>query len=216
MFPVCGWWDIARNGLQYTTDSPRLTQQWHCNVSTERQSGHTQGQQLKLKYSRQSNWNPNMNTPEPYQQQHDRPGACVMAHQYSSATFVSLPFHSSKEKYGARFKNVITSIFLTLFFSGPGELSRYSDSLRAGRSRDRNPVRARFSAPVQTGPEVHPTCYTMGSRSFPGVKRPGRGVEHPPSSSAEVKETVELCIYSPSRPSRPVIGWILPLPLPIF
>jgi len=29
---------------------------------------------------------------------------------------------------------------------GPGWLSRYSVSLRAGRSRDRNPVRARFSA----------------------------------------------------------------------
>jgi hypothetical protein len=28
--------------------------------------------------------------------------------------------------------------------------------------------------------------------SFPGVKRPGRGVDHPPPSSARVKETVEL------------------------
>jgi len=27
----------------------------------------------------------------------------------------------------------------------------------------------------------------MGTRSFPGVKRPGRGVDHPPPSSAEVK-----------------------------
>jgi hypothetical protein len=34
----------------------------------------------------------------------------VIAQQYSSATFVSLPFHSHKEKFGARFKNVI-SIF---------------------------------------------------------------------------------------------------------
>jgi len=30
---------------------------------------------------------------------------------------------------------------------------------------------------------------------------PGRGIDHPPSSSAEVKETVELYLYSPSRPS---------------
>jgi hypothetical protein len=28
--------------------------------------------------------------------------------------------------------------------------------------------------------------------SFPRVKRPGRGFDHPPSSSAEVKERVEL------------------------
>jgi hypothetical protein len=32
----------------------------------------------------------------------------------------------------------------------------------------------------------------MGTISFPGVKRPGRGVDHPPPSSDEVKETVEL------------------------
>ena len=25
-----------------------------------------------------------------------------------------------------------------------------------------------------------PASYTMGTESFPGVKRPGRGVEHPP------------------------------------
>ena len=38
---------------------------------------------------------------------------------------------------------------------------------------------ARFSAPVQTGPGAHPASYAMGTGSFPGVKRPGRGVEHP-------------------------------------
>jgi len=58
-----------------------------------------------------------------------------------------------------------------------GQLSRYSDSLQAGRSGDRMPVVARFSAPVQTGPETHPASYAMGTGSFPGVKRPGRGVD---------------------------------------
>ena len=33
--------------------------------------------------------------------------------------------------------------------------------------------------------------------SFPGVKRPGRGVNHPPLSNAEVKERVELYLCSP-------------------
>ena len=37
----------------------------------------------------------------------------------------------------------------------------------------------RFSAPVQTGPGAHPASYTMDTGSFPGVKRPGRDVDHP-------------------------------------
>ena len=55
---------------------------------------------------------------------------------------------------------------------------------------------ARFYAPVQTGPGTHAAFCTMGTWSFPGVKRPGRGVDHPPPSSAEVKERVELYFYS--------------------
>ena len=58
---------------------------------------------------------------------------------------------------------------------------------------------ARFSAPLQTGPGAHPASYTMGTESFSGVKRPGRGVDHPPPSSAEVKERVELYLFSPSE-----------------
>jgi hypothetical protein len=73
---------------------------------------------------------------------------------------------------------------------------------------------ARFSAPVQTGHVAHPASYTMGTRSFPGVKRLGRGVDHPTRSSAEVKEREELYLYSTSGPSWAVLGWPLPLPLP--
>ena len=47
--------------------------------------------------------------------------------------------------------------------------------LRAGWSRDRIPVGTRFSAPVQTDPEAHPACCTMGTGSIPGV-RCSRGV----------------------------------------
>ena len=60
----------------------------------------------------------------------------------------------------------------------PGYFSRYSDSLQAERSGDRNPARARFFAPVQTGPGAHPaSSYTVGTGSFLGLKRPGRGVD---------------------------------------
>ena len=38
---------------------------------------------------------------------------------------------------------------------------------------------ARFSAPVQTGPRAHPASYKIGTGSFPGVNRLGRGVEPP-------------------------------------
>jgi len=34
----------------------------------------------------------------------------------------------------------------------------------------------------------------MGTGSLPGVKRPGRDFDHPPLSSAEVKERVELLL----------------------
>ena len=47
--------------------------------------------------------------------------------------------------------------------------------LRAGRSGDRILVGARFSAPVQTGPEAHPASCTVGTGNFPGVKS-GQGV----------------------------------------
>jgi len=70
-------------------------------------------------------------------------------------------------------------------------------------------VVARFSAPDQTGPGDHLASCTIGIGFFsPGVKRPGRGVNHPPQSSSEVKESVDLYLYFPSRPSWQVIGFL--------
>ena len=41
---------------------------------------------------------------------------------------------------------------LYLWESGPGSSVGIATELRAGRSGDRIPVKARFSAPIQTGP----------------------------------------------------------------
>jgi len=38
----------------------------------------------------------------------------------------------------------------------------------------------RTVTPVQTGPGAHPSSYTMGTGLFPGVKRPGCGLDPPP------------------------------------
>ena len=51
----------------------------------------------------------------------------------------------------------------------------------------------------------HPASYTTSSGSFPGAKRPGRSVNHPPPFSAVVKERVELNLYSTSVTSWQVI-----------
>ena len=67
-----------------------------------------------------------------------------------------------------------------------------------------------FSESVQTDRGAHPASYTMGTGSFPGVKLPMRGVNHPPSSTAEVKERVEPYLYFCVL-SWPVLGRNLPL-----
>jgi hypothetical protein len=46
-----------------------------------------------------------------------------------------------------------------------------------------------------------PASYTMGTWSFPEVKRPRRGVDNPHPSIAEVTERVDLYFYSTSKPS---------------
>ena len=62
-----------------------------------------------------------------------------------------------------------------------------------------------FSTPVLTGPGAHPASYTVGTGFLPRG-RLGCGVNHPSPTTVEVKETVELYVYSPSGPSWQVIG----------
>jgi len=67
-------------------------------------------------------------------------------------------------------------------------------------------VETRFSAPVHIDPGAHPASCIMGTGAFPGVKRPGHGVDHPPPSNDEVKERVELYLYSLYWPPWPIVG----------
>jgi hypothetical protein len=72
-------------------------------------------------------------------------------------------------------------------------------------SRIRFPAGAGKFSPhhrAQNSSGAHPASYPMCTRcSFPGVKRPGRESDHSPSSSAEVKECVELYLHSYNTPS---------------
>ena len=54
---------------------------------------------------------------------------------------------------------------------------------------------------IQTGPGAHPDSCTMGTGSFPGVKRTERGADYPPPSKCRGHERVGLYLYSPSGPS---------------
>ena len=65
----------------------------------------------------------------------------------------------------------------------------------------------RFSVSVQTGTGTQPASYTVGTGSFPRVERQERGVHHPPPSSVEVKERVELYLKFPYGLSWPVLRW---------
>jgi len=51
----------------------------------------------------------------------------------------------------------------------------------------------------------------MGTGSYLGVKRPGRGVDHPLPSSAVVNEGAELYLYALSGLSWLILGRSLPL-----
>jgi len=90
--------------------------------------------------------------------------------------------------------DIVVGILTRYGLDGPGIESRW---------------RATFFTPVQTRPGAHPFSCTMGTGSFSGVKRLGLGFDHPPPPSTEVKERVELYIYSLSGLSWFVLGWPL-------
>jgi hypothetical protein len=112
--------------------------------------------------------------------------ACCSLTQSFVLKAVSL---TGETEIGNSFRNMLfryiylhTCLFTTDLAIAYLRRSRYSYLLRAGRSRDRIPVGAGHSAPVQTGPGAHP------ARVCPGVKRPGHGVDNPPYLAPKLKK----------------------------
>ena len=94
---------------------------------------------------------------------------------------------------------------------GPYYIQRnpYSEYIRVGRSADRIPVEAWFSAPLQTVPGAQPASCSKGAECLSRGQNV-RGMElttHP--TSTEVKEKVELYFCSTFRASSNVLEWTL-------
>jgi hypothetical protein len=64
------------------------------------------------------------------------------------------------------------------------------------KKKKKIPVGARFFAHVQTGPGVHPASCTMGTGKYPGVKRPGRGADHPPPLAPRLRMSRAIPLLS--------------------
>ena len=136
----------------------------------------------------------------PGSEQVHQPGCsrCNYVHSLQDAV-ISFWYDRWIEWLEVRAKREVNSLFDPRVGFGIPEWEAYICELELGTEdrRDRIPMTARFSAAVHTGLGAHPASYTKDTGSFPGVKRPGRGVDHQSPSSAEVKERIELYTYSP-------------------
>jgi hypothetical protein len=80
--------------------------------------------------------------------------------------------------------------------------SRYSDSIRAGRSGDRIPVGSEIFRIRPDRPWGPPSLLYNGYRVFHGGKAAGRGVDHPPHQAPRLKKEQSYTSTSWLRPCR--------------
>ena len=100
---------------------------------------------------------------------------------------------------------------ITLITGGRDNSVGIAPELWARRSGDRIPVGGEIFRTRQDRSWSTPSLLYNGNRIFPGGKA-ARAWRWPPiPSRAEVKERIELYLYSTSGPSWPVIGWTVPL-----
>jgi hypothetical protein len=95
---------------------------------------------------------------------------------------------------------------LFMYFRGSGSSVGIATGYGLDGPGDRILMGTRFSANVHTGPETYPAFCTLGTGSFPAVKRPGRSADHPPLPSAEVENEYSFASTPPLGPWWPVIG----------
>jgi hypothetical protein len=100
--------------------------------------------------------------------------------------------------------NLTHSALIQISSTVPSSVGR---ATRYGMDRPGIESRWRRDFPHPSRADLGPTLtsYPMGTVEFPGVKRPGRGDNHSLLSSAEVKERVQIHLYSTSGPSWPVL-----------
>jgi hypothetical protein len=116
---------------------------------------------------------------------------CLLTLGSECFVFTLLPNNMQTAGYG--------TVIIPVIYVG-----RYSDFLWTEGFGDPIPVGGEISRTRPDRPWGPPWA-GLDTRSFSGVKPPGRGFYHPPPSSAEVKESVSL-YTTPSGPSWPVLG----------
>jgi hypothetical protein len=93
----------------------------------------------------------------------------------------------SRPSHSSRFYNLnfIIIIIMYTYARGPGS----SVGIVTGYGLDVPGIESRWGETFRTRPDRlwDPASCTMGTGSFPGVKRPGRGADHPPPPSSEVE-----------------------------
>jgi hypothetical protein len=141
------------------------------------------------------------------------PGSLVTsgtALSHTNPTFEATSRAQDNNKTNALYMVAIST--LSTLWERSGERSMYSKRLAAGCTvRGSNPGRGEI---FRTLPD-EPWDQHNGYRVFLGVKTSEAWCSLPPQSSAEVEETVELYLCSPSRLSWPVPGWTLTFTLPL-